>query len=299
MERTLAVPHKAGMKFAEALGVVWYHMDNHHRRIALDNLEIAFGDRLSETEREALCKKNFQHLARVVLEIPYLHTLTADNLDQFVSFAGVQHLEAALNKGKGLLVMASHFGNWELTSLAVSLKYHPFNVVVRPLDNSLLNRMIDRMRTRTGNRMIAKKDSLRQVLRRLRNAEAVALLIDQNAKRSEGVFVPFFNKVASTNKALAVLALRTRAPVLPAFNIRRPDGRYLVFFEPEVPLTVTGDTMQDIARNTASFNRIIEKNIRLFPDQWLWLHHRWRTRPQQSVHEDPIISETATGSSQR
>ena len=177
--------------------------------------------------------------------------------------------------------MASHFGNWELMSLGCSYRYPPFNVVVRPLDNPQLNVLVNKLRTSGGNRFIPKKGSVREVLRLLHRREIVALLIDQNVDWYDGVFVPFFKDIACTNKALAVLALRTGAPVVPIHNVRRPDGRYEVIIGPEVPLIRTGDSISDTEENMARFNRIIEDYVRRDPDHWFWVHRRWKTRPFQ------------------
>lgn len=268
-------------KVAQLLGYLWFRLDKRHREIALENLQTAFGVELTADERTSICRNTFSHLACVLLELPCLLRLTRDNVDQYITFSGIENLAAPIKKHKGVLVMSSHFGNWELMALAFSLRFWPFNVVVRPLDNPLFNRLIDHLRSRGGNRTIPKHDSVRKVLRLLRQDEAVGFLIDQNADWYDGVFVPFFKETACTNKALATLALRTGAPVLPAYNFRRPDGRYHMVFEPEVQLIRTGSMLADIEENTALFNRIIEAYVRRHPEQWLWLHRRWKTRPSQ------------------
>ena len=281
LDRMARMPRETNRRIAAALGRLWYCLDKRHRKIALENLKMAFGNELDEARRQEICRQVFDHLARVVLEIPYVRKLNEDNLEQFAVFRGGEHLQAALEKKQGLLVMTSHFGNWELTGVGFSLRYWPFNIVVRPLDNPLLDRLIDKMRCQTGNRTIPKRGSVRQVLRLLRQGETVALLIDQNTDWYDAVFVPFFNELAGTNKALAVLALRTGLPVLPAYNVRRPDGRYELIIEPEIPIVRTGDTTMDIEENTARFNRVIETYVRRNPEQWFWVHRRWKTRPYQ------------------
>ena len=219
----------------------------------------------------------------IKLDLPTLGLpkITAENVDRFATFAGVEHFQAALSKGKGILFMASHFGNWELMALAFSLKYHPAYLVVRPLDNPFLDRLISSIRCKGGNCLIGKRGSVRAVLRLLKQREIVALLIDQNVDWYEGVFVPFFKDIACTTKMLAVVALRTGAPVVPVYNIRLADGRYKVVFEPEVSLVMTGDKTKDAEENTALFNRIIEAYVRRQPEQWFWMHQRWKTRPYQ------------------
>jgi len=273
-------------KLAQFLGRFWHLIDIRHRRIAMRNLELAFGKELSEGEREAICRGAFIHLSCVLLELPCLFTIDADNVGRFITFSGIDNLFAAVNKGKGILAFTSHFGNWELMALAFSFRFWPFNVVVRPLDNDILNRLVDGLRSQGGNRTIPKNDSVRTVLRFLRQGKSLALLIDQNVDWYEGVFVPFFNEIACTSKALATLALRTGVPVLSIYNFRHSDGRYETVFEPEVQLIRTGDSVADIEENTALFNRIIEGYVRKHPEQWFWLHQRWKTRPQTPLSEE-------------
>ena len=281
MDMAASLPLRFSWKLAEFLGRVWFQVDRRHRQIALSNLKIAWGDELREDERRTLACRNFIHLAQVLLELPYLRKLTPDNLDRFLAFDGVEHLKGALKKGRGVLVLASHFGNWELMALAFSLRYCPINIVVRPLDNSFLDNLITKMRTRGGNQLIPKKGSVRKMLRLLAAGEVVALLLDQNPAWYEGVFVPFFKEIACTNKTLSTIALRTGAPVIPAFNVKQPDGSYRIFVQPEVVLVRSGDTTRDVEENTAKFNKIIETYVRRYPEQWFWVHQRWKTRSYQ------------------
>ena len=281
LDKMAKMPRKTNRRIAAVLGWIWYRIDKRHRKIALENLNLAFGNELDPSQRQRICRNVFDHLARVILELPYVRKLSHENLDRFATFRGAENLYAALQKGKGLLVMTSHFGNWEMMSLAFSLRYLPFNIIVRPLDNPFMNRLIDRMRCRTGNRTIHKRGSIRQVLQLLRRGEIVALLGDQNTDWYDGVFVPFFNQPACTNKTMAVLALRTGIPVIPVYNVRQPDGRYEMIIEPEIPLLRTGDTTIDIEENTARFNQVIERYVRRNPEQWFWIHRRWKTRPCQ------------------
>jgi Kdo2-lipid IVA lauroyltransferase/acyltransferase len=276
------MPNRIIWKLAEILGSLWHRVDARHRGIVKHNLELAFGEELSDSERQTICRKTFIHLTCVLLELPYLFKMTADNVDRFMVFSGLENLYAISKKGTGILVMASHFGNWELMSLAFSLRFWPFSVVVRPLDNPFLDRLIDQIRSRGGNRTIPKSGSALNIIRLLRRGEGVAFLIDQNVDWYEGVFVPFFKETACTSKALATLALRTNLPILPVYNYRRADGRYQMVFEPEPELIRTGDSLiADIEENTAFFNRIIEGYVRKHPEQYFWLHQRWKTRPYQ------------------
>lgn len=275
------LPRRYNWKLAEFLGLLWFLVDKRHRRIALNNLELALRDELGKRERKNIARRNFVHLSRVVLELPYLRKLTAEEIDGFVTFFGLEHYNAAVQKRRGLLILASHFGNWELMALAFSLRYRPINIVVRPLDNPFLDGLINTIRTRGGNQMIEKKGSIRKILHLLAAGEPVAMLIDQNLAWYDGVFVPFFKVIACTNKALALLALRTGAPVIPAYNVRQRDGSYRIVVEPEVELVKSGDKRRDVEENTARFNKVIESYVRRHPEQWFWVHQRWKTRPYQ------------------
>ncbi len=275
------LPRRYNWKLAEFLGRVWFLVDTRHRRIALNNLELALRDELEKRERKNIARRNFVHLSRVVLELPYLRKLTAEEIDGFVTFFGLEHFNAAVQKRRGLLILASHFGNWELMALAFSLRYRPINIVIRPLDNPFLDGLINTIRTRGGNQMIEKKGSIRKILHLLAAGEPVAMLIDQNLAWYDGVFVPFFKEIACTNKALASLALRTDAPVIPAYNVRQRDGSYLIVVEPEVELVKSGNKRRDVEENTARFNKVIESYVRRHPEQWFWVHQRWKTRPYQ------------------
>jgi Kdo2-lipid IVA lauroyltransferase/acyltransferase len=279
--------HRITWKLANCLGRLWYALDRRHRMIALRNLDLAFGDELNQETKQAICLNTFIHLSCVFLELPSLFRLNENNLDQYITFSGTEHLFSVLEKGKGILVMASHFGNWELMSLAFSMRYTPFHVVMRPLDNALLNDWVVRMRTRGGNETISKGESARRIIRLLRRGEAVALLVDQNVDWYEGVFVPFFKEIACTSKALATLALRTDSLVLSVYNYREPDGRYHMVIQPEVEITRSKDSAADVEQNTALFNRVIEGYVREHPEQWFWLHQRWKTRPSQPIPEPP------------
>ena len=281
MDIAAILPLPFAWRLAELLGRLWFRLDTKHRLIALNNLKLAWGEDLTETERINIARKNFMHLARVILELPYLRKFTPEEMDEFVTFDGLENLDASLKKGRGVLVMTSHFGNWELMALAYSLRYRPIHIVIRPLDIPFLDSLITKIRTRGGNQMIAKKGSVRKVLRLLAAGEVVGLLIDQNPAWYEGVFVPFFKEIACTNKALSALALRTNAPVISVYNVREPNGTYRIVLEQEVVLDRSGDTRRDMEEYTANFNKIIESYVKRHPEQWFWVHQRWKTRPYQ------------------
>jgi Kdo2-lipid IVA lauroyltransferase/acyltransferase len=261
------------------IGRCWYALDKHHRAIALENLAIAYGNTLDAKRRNRLARANFIQLTRVLLEIPSLRNLSQPNLHRYVIFKGRQHVRSALRSGKAVVFLTAHLGHWELMALAVSLAFDlNVNIVARPLDLRAADRVLWEIRTRTGNRVIDKFQSMAAIGRLLREKKTVGILLDQNASWYEGVYVPFFGRSAGTNKGLALLARRYDAQVVPAFNHRLPDGRYAITFDPPLDLYRTASVADDIISNTALFNRVIEKHIRDAPDNWFWLHRRWRMK---------------------
>ncbi len=302
--RLLSAVPPAWMRAAGTLaGLAWYALDRRHRQIARHNLALAFGKEMPASRRQTLVRRNFVQLARLALELPMLCRIRKDNLSRHITISGEKHLSAAIGRGKGVLILTAHLGNWELMALAASLKLNlPIHVVARTLDHGPLNRLLTEIRCRTGNRVVNKQNGAARMVRLLRNKQVLAILLDQNASWYDGVQVPFFGKTAWTNKGLALFALRYGAAVLPAFNIRRSDGRYHVIIAPPVELVRSGDLERDIAENTARFNTIIERHIRMAPDNWLWIHRRWREKPipprvleKQQRKTDPPVRPSANG----
>lgn len=273
------VPRKLMNSIAIPLGIFWHGVDKHHRGIAIDNMSKAYGDEMGKDEVQKRVRAAFIQLTAATLELPSLLKLNRDNLDTYVRFSGIHHLETALSEGKGLLFLTGHLGNWELMGLATSLKFDiKTHVLVRPLDSVPMDRVLKEIRGRTGNTVIDKIRSARAVGKVLKMGGILTILLDQNASWYDGVYVPFFGRTACTNRGFALFALRYDPVVLPIFNHRQADGRYHILFDRPVPLTRTGDINRDIVENTALFNRIIEKHIRLAPENWLWVHRRWRLK---------------------
>lgn len=276
------IPLKWRITLFEGLSRLIYALDDRHRRIALRGLTLAFPEK-DLKERDAIARSAFCNLARVAAEFFSLPRLNEKNFTRYITFEGLENFQKAYEKGKGILFLTAHFGNWEWMAALFPLQsHHPIHVVVRPLDSRFLDSMVEQLRTRTGNQAIPKEKAMGQILRLLKGGEIVGILLDQNMAWQEGVFVDFFGEKACTNTGMALLALKTGTPVLPAFNIRQKDGRYRVVIEPEIPLVRTGDKERDVTENTQRFTQIIERYVRNYPDQWLWLHQRWKTRPWQA-----------------
>jgi KDO2-lipid IV(A) lauroyltransferase len=271
------IPFKTAILAGKALGSIAYHIPMSRKYVALENIRKSF-PYMTEAEAKRLLRHVFIHFGRVLLEIPHIRKLTRKNLIDYADFAGEENLEDALSKGKGVFVLTAHFGNWELMCAAVSLRLGRAAVVARPLDFVPMDRVINGLRSRFGAVVIPHKAAARRIIGTLRENMPIGIMLDQKVDWYEGAFVPFFGRWACTNKGLAVLALRTGAPVVPAFSVRQDDGRYRIIFEEEVELHRTGDKLRDVEDNTESFTRIIERYIRKNPDHWFWFHKRWNTK---------------------
>lgn len=275
------IPLGLRIRFFEVLGLLAYFLDGKHRRIAKRNLLLAFPDHQPK-QISLLARKVFRNIGRVSAEFTFIPRLKQQNIDRYVSVEGLENFHRARQKGRGVLFLTAHFGNWEwMAATFPLLGGEKSYAVVRPLDSPFLNGLVNALRTWTGNETIPKQKSMGRLLRLLRKGESLGILLDQNMAWQEGVFVDFFGEKACTNVGLALLAMRTEAPVLPIFNIRQPDGRYRILIEPEVPLIRTGKRERDLEQNTQQYTAIIERYIRLHPDHWFWVHQRWKTRPWQ------------------
>ena len=259
---------------------LFYHLVPRQRLIAAYNLRRAFPDK-SDDEIVRISREVYRNLGIVAAEFFDIHGITKKNIGKLVEVEGLEHCLKALGKGLGVLFFTAHFGNWELAAAAVSLLVKPVGVIYRPLDSALLDRIVLRGRSATGNIPIPKERAMRPMLRHLKQNGILGILIDQNVAWYEGVFVDFFGRPACTTNGLALLALHTGAPVLPGFMARLPDGRYRLVLGPEVEVIDTGDHEADILANTQRFTKVIEETVRQYPEQWLWIHQRWKTQRYQ------------------
>lgn len=272
------VPRKYHFPLAKLMGNFLYRADAKHRRIVMHNLTQAFGSTLTENDIRMLAMAVFVHVTRVLLEIGWYTRLQREELKQVFTIEGIEHYQNALAKNKGVFALTAHLGNWELLPVATALGLHNAGFVYRPLDARPLDRFFSMQRTRFGAAMIPSARAMRKILRFIENKGTMFLLMDQNVDWYEGVFVDFFGSRACTNKGLALMALKTEAPVLPVFMVRERQGFKLIFGR-EVPLINTGDRTRDVEENTRQYNKTIEDFICRYPDQWFWVHQRWKTRP--------------------
>jgi Kdo2-lipid IVA lauroyltransferase/acyltransferase len=242
------------------------------RRVALRNLEIAG---YPAQERDRIADGVFRSIARLLVAFARLPRIHGGKIREWIRYEGYEHFERGLAAGRGVLFATAHLGNWELSAFAHGLLSAPMNVVVRPLDNPLLDEFVERRRALSGNRLIEKKDAARAILKALASNEAVGILIDQNASRETGVFADFFGVPACAGTAFAKIAAHSGAAVIPGFALwEERERRYVLRFDP--PVAMTGDAAVD----TRALQACLERVIRLYPDQWLWIHRRWKTRPE-------------------
>jgi len=243
------------------------------RRVALRNLAMALPE-LGPAERKRIADGVFRSIARLLLVFARFPRINRSNVSEWIRYEGFEHFEEARRRGRGVLFATAHLGNWELSAFAHALMAEPMHVIVRPLDNPRLDALVQRRRALSGNRLIEKKESARSILKALAANQAVGILIDQNSSLDDGVFVDFFGVPACASTGLARLAARSGATVIPGFALwSEQEGRYVLRFYP--PVEITGDAAEDTRR----LQRQLETVIRQYPDQWLWLHRRWKTRP--------------------
>ncbi len=273
------IPRPAALRCGRGIGLLFWALDAAHRRVARENLRAAFGDALDDAGRARLTRRVFAHFGAMAVECLLMPRRTPRDLDRIVEYAGVEHLRRAFLKGKGVFVFSGHFGNWEMVALMQGFLGYPIAMVTRPLDNPWLDGLLRRGRMRSGNEVIPKRSAARGMIRALRHGWCVAIVIDQDTRGADHVFVDFFGRPAATTPALARLALRTGAPVVPVFGVPRPGGRYRIEYLPEVQVEPTGDRARDVVALTQECTRIIEDRIRDRPDLWLWIHRRWKRRP--------------------
>jgi KDO2-lipid IV(A) lauroyltransferase len=207
--------------------------------------------------------------------------LAPRDMERLIEYEGVEHIRKAFLKGKGVFVISGHFGNWEMVALMQGWLGYPMALVTRPLDNPLLERLLEEGRRHSGNDVISKREAVREILRTLRHGWCVALVIDQDTRGGgEPVFVDFFGRPAATTASLGLLALKTGAPIIPVFGVPLPGGRYRITYHPEVQAARTGRRDADVLAITQACTGLIEQQIRERPDCWLWLHRRWKRSPR-------------------
>lgn len=267
------LPVRAG----KVLGLMLYYFWRRRREIAIENVRRAGSSGVITGTPEEIVRKNFEELGQSIIEIVKIYFGRGKRILDNISFKGLENIEKARNKGKGIIFVTGHCGNWELLALATSLKITPVSVVARRLNNPFLNNLIERLRSRYGNKVIYKKGALREIIKTLRKNGSVGILIDQAVLPEEGVIVDFLGRPAWTTKMPVLIARKTGSPILPVFIRRNGKGQEITIY-PEVMLL--SDSKEYLTENIMRLNTFVEDFIRENPEQWLWIHRRWKRTGQ-------------------
>jgi len=273
------LPRAAARPLGAAIGAFAYRVFSRLRKTGSRNLQIAFPHQ-TDAERDSTLRKLYRNLGHQIAEFCQMSSYTPEIARSLIRYEGLDHYLSARERGQGVLVLTGHLGAWELSSFHHSLMGYPMGLVIRRLDNPLVDAFVNRIRCLHGNRVIHKDDFARGLIASMRAGETVGILMDTNMTPPQGVFVPFFGRLAATASGLARVALKTGAAVVPGFLLwEESERRYVLHFGPRIGLIDTGDPEADAIANTANFTAVIESYIRQYPDQWLWMHRRWKTRP--------------------
>jgi KDO2-lipid IV(A) lauroyltransferase len=278
-----ALPEALSRAMGTAIGLAFYAVDAPHRRLAIAQLAAAFPVR-SRAECRRIARQTFAHFGRLVVAVLRWSTMTPARILESVDVEGADRVRAGLAGGKGVIIFVGHFGFWELHGIVHGIVLPSLAVLARPLDNPKLDAMMERVRRQTGNTVIYRQGALRKVLRALEANQAVAIPIDQHIQGANAVTVEFFERPASTTSALAMLALRTGAPVIPAFALPLPGGRYRMIYEHPIELPAPGspDPVRELTQRCSD---VLEMYVRRHPHLWLWMHRRWREAPPKAAGE--------------
>jgi KDO2-lipid IV(A) lauroyltransferase len=274
------MPRPVARPAAQAFAWCGFHLAKRQRRTGERNLSMAFPG-MSASERERILRGCFQNIGRLLVEFSHFPDMKKANIGEHVLVDGFENYAEGVRRGRGVIYLTGHLGAWELGSFSQSIFGYPLKFVVRPIANAKVEALISSYRTLGGNAPIHRRNAAREILQALRRNEAVGILFDQNTTRDEGVFAEFFGIPAATTPAIATFALRTGAAVVPAFLLwDHALRKHRLTFAPPLELSVSGDNGRDIVENTRRFNKVLEDYVRQFPDQWLWIHRRWKTRPE-------------------
>jgi KDO2-lipid IV(A) lauroyltransferase len=268
------MPMRVALWGGTLLGSAFYMLDGPHRRLTYLNLATAFPMK-SARENRAVARRVFGHFGRLLFSLLKFTSLPPDRMLELVEWEGHERIKQAYAKGRGVLFFTGHFGFWEIQAVVHPLRYGATTVLARALDNPRLNALLEEVRTRTGNHVIYRRGAIRRVLRTLARNQGVALLIDQHIQSSDAVYVEFFSRPAATTSALAALALRTGAPVIPVFALPLPGGRFRLIYEHAVepPRADDPDAVREFTQRCTD---VLEMYVRRYPELWLWMHRRWR-----------------------
>ncbi len=273
------LPRTAARAVGAAIGAGAFHALGRLRKVGVQNLKLAFPEQ-TDAHRLKILRSVYRNLGYLLAEFCKMADYTQHEASRFIRYEGLENYLRARDRGKGVLVLTGHLGAWELSSFYHSLMGMPMGMVIRRLDNPLVDRFVNRIRCLHGNRVIHKDDFARGLIASMRAGETVGILMDTNMTPPQGVFVPFFGVQACTASGMARIAARTEAAVVPGFLLwENSEHRYVLRFGEPLEVAHTGSPDEDALVNTAHFTAVIEDYVRHYPEQWLWMHRRWKTRP--------------------
>ncbi len=280
------LPEAVALWIGRCLGKAMYYLDMEHRKVAFQNLNLAFGQEKSKEELRNIAKKSFENLGMMAMEFFRIPNLDVQAFQKKVKVEGLERALKVLDENRGALLLLGHFGNWELMALMSKVIGRPIVVIAKPIKrNPWLYQWILKSRERIGLIVIPPQNATPKVLQALSENQIVGVLFDQRGKRSQGIWADFFGRKVPTTPGLAVMALRSKAPVIPVFMVRERQGRHHLFIKEPLKLILTGDFRRDVEANTQLFNHVIESIVRQYPEQWLWIHRRWERKRAYSPSE--------------
>jgi KDO2-lipid IV(A) lauroyltransferase len=278
------LPENLSLWVGKGLGWIAFYLARERQKVALQNLHIAFDQEKSTGEIRAIAKRTFLNLGMTAVEFFRIPGMDVKTFKKRVRIEGLEEALRLLEKKKGALLLIGHFGNWELMGLMSKVIGNPIMVIAKPMKkNRWIDQFITKIRNAGGLEVVSNIRASRKVIQALSQNRVVGILIDQRAKRSEGIWADFFGRKAPTTPALAVLAMKTGAPVLPVFMIRNGFQKHRLLIKEPLELVHTGDIKKDAETNTQLFNHTLESMIRQYPDQWFWVHRRWERRKR--IHD--------------
>jgi KDO2-lipid IV(A) lauroyltransferase len=272
------LPRSWLLAFGSTAGELAYRLDRKHTGVALKNLELAFGDSLSASERRWIVRSCWRHYGRITCDAAAFHRLSPQDIGRGIRYEGLEEARAAHREGKGVILVLAHFGHWELIAYMHAFLGHPLVGITQTLANPKLEAMLTAVRTASGNEAIPKEGAVRGVLKALTRGMGTVVMIDQDA-RDSGIFVPFFGRMASTIPTVGTMHLRTGAAVVAAFSYPEADGGWRIVYQRLSFPGLTGDRDRDVRRITTETTALLEEKIRARPELWLWMHRRWKTPP--------------------
>ena len=277
---TLLLPRKFALKIGAGLGLLGFYIFKKRRLLAIDNLNQALGSSYSSLQQKEIIKKVFINLGINLIEFLRFQEINANNLNQFVTFHGLEHLDQAYKQQKGVLALAGHIGSWELLPAAICLSGYRGSLLVKNARQKSIDNFLTKQRTHSGLKILSGKNVMKEILSSIKAGEIIGMVFDQSATAADGIIAPFFNRPASTYKSLALLSLRTKAAIVPMYIYRDKNFHHHIVYKPAIqhPAADINNIEKTMLERTIQYNKFLEAAITAHPDQWTWTHNRWKVR---------------------